>query len=88
MGNLGIVKECWKCHENIPDAFQMNSMEMRFLRPPMPGDISMCGSCGAFSVFNGLLQLEKPDVRMMRAISNTPELMDMQERLVKRNGVQ
>jgi hypothetical protein len=31
--------------------------------------------------------LEKPDLIMMRRIMNTPELMDMQERLVKRNGV-
>lgn len=75
---------CWKCKERIPDHFQMNSVEMRFQRPPMPGDISMCGGCGAFSVFNGLLQLEKPDVAKMHQIMNTPELMDMQARLVAR----
>ncbi len=79
------VNICWKCGEKLPDHFQMNSAEMRAVpRRPLPGDISCCGGCGAFSIFNGLLQLEKPDTRAMRAIYNTPELMDMQARMLQR----
>jgi hypothetical protein len=75
---------CWKCREKIPDAHQLNSIEMMFARPPVPGDISICGSCGAFAIFNGLLQLEKPDAVKMRQITNTPELMDAQARILER----
>lgn len=65
----------------------MNSVEMRINpRLPTPGDISCCGGCGAFSIFNGLLQLEKPDKLTMQTIENTPELMDMQARMLGRGS--
>jgi hypothetical protein len=76
--------ECWKCHEKLTDHFMMNSVEKRVLRPPVPGDLSMCGGCGAFSEFDGLLHLVKPSLDKMKAIINTPQLMDMQARLIKR----
>lgn len=73
---------CWQCHEKIPDHFQMNSAEMRQPpRPPQPGDISMCGGCGAFSIFTAGLDLVKPTNEEYRRIMNTPELVDMQARL-------
>jgi hypothetical protein len=76
--------KCWKCGEATPDAHQLNSIEMRFARPPMPGDISICGGCGEFSVFDGLLRLEKPDPELMKRIMNTPELLDAQARIIAR----
>jgi len=89
MGNLGDVEDrCWKCKELLNDDLQMNSLEMRLVRPPVPGDISMCGGCGAFLVFDGLLHRIKPSLSTMLAIMNTPELMDMQARLVKRDASQ
>jgi hypothetical protein len=85
MGNLRDVADiCWECHEQLPDHFQMNSLELKLQRPPIPGDISICGGCGAFSVFDGLLHLARPSPSVMTAIMNTPELMDLQTRLVKR----
>lgn len=76
---------CWNCGEKLPDHFQMNTVEMRINpRLPLPGDISCCGGCGYFSIFNGLLQLERPDPATMRAIMNTPALMDMQARMLAR----
>jgi hypothetical protein len=63
----------------------MNTLEMREMpREPIPGDVSICGGCGAFGVFNGLLQIEKPDTRVMRRIYNTPELMEMQAQILGR----
>jgi hypothetical protein len=31
------------------------------LRPPRPGDISVCSTCGNWAVFNAELQLTEPD---------------------------
>lgn len=62
----------------------MNSLEMRNLRVEHPGDISICGGCGAFGIFNGLMQIMKPDKIMMRKIHNTPELMEMQAQILGR----
>jgi hypothetical protein len=86
MGDLG-VDTCWKCHEPIPDHFQMNSLEMMLVRPPIAGDLSMCGACGAFSEFDDLGHIHKPSLERMKEIVNTPQLMDMQARLVKRDGM-
>lgn len=76
--------QCWKCHAPIPKPFQMNSLEMRFARPPMPGDISICAACGAFGIFNGLLQVEAPDAAIMKRIMATEELMKMQADILAR----
>lgn len=75
---------CWKCDIPIPVPFQMNSAEMRFARPPMPGDLSICAACGAFGVFDGLLLVRKPSVTEMKAITATPEVMKMQADILAR----
>ena len=63
----------------------MNSLEMRSpVRPPIPGDISICGGCGAFGVFNGLLQIEKPSRDMLKACFENAELMEMREQILGR----
>jgi hypothetical protein len=63
----------------------MNTIEMMSNASlPVPGDISICGACGAFHEFDGLLNLIKPSPARMRAIKNTPALQDLQERLIKR----
>lgn len=76
------MNRCWKCGEKLSDHLQMNTQEMRQnARAPMPGDVSCCGGCGEFSVFDGFSQLRKPDPREGRAINNTPALMDLQARM-------
>lgn len=77
-------RRCWKCKIPIPEPFQLNSVEMRFARPPMPGDISICAGCGAFGIFNGLLVVEKPDLVMMRRIMATERLVRMQKEILDR----
>lgn len=76
---------CWKCQERIPRHHQMNTMEMRQNpRPPQPGDISICGGCGEFQVFDGMCRLTKPPRDVMRRIRNTPQLMEMQAQILGR----
>lgn len=77
-------RRCWKCRHSIPQPFQLNSFQLKLVRPPVPGDISICAACGAFGIFNGLLQVEKPDASMMRQITNTPEIMKMQADILAR----
>ena len=80
-----MAASCWKCHELLKKHMHMNTIEMREnARPPLPGDITICGGCGEFSIFDGLLQLRKPDPMEERAIKNTPALMDMQDRMRRR----
>jgi hypothetical protein len=63
----------------------MNTLEMRQnASPPKPGDISICGGCGAFGIFNGELNIERPSRDMWRKIYNTPELMEMQSQILGR----
>lgn len=75
------------CNAPSPDPFQLNSIEMRFARPPIAGDISICGACGRFAIYDTILQLHLPDSATMARIENTPQLMDLQQRILHREGM-
>jgi hypothetical protein len=78
------TQRCWKCNHPIPKPFQMNSLEMKLARPPMPGDISICAACGAFGVFDELLHVRVPTLEEIRSINGTEELMRMQAEILAR----
>lgn len=79
-----MISGCWKCGEKLTDHFQMNSMEMKGTKLPAPGDISICGACGAIHQFDGYMRLIKPSSDFLKAAEATPAIQDLRERLVKR----
>jgi hypothetical protein len=81
------IQRCWECNHPIPKLVHLNSVHMLMTRLPKPGDVSICAACGAFGVFDSLLQVVKPTLQEMQAIMNTPELVTMQAKLLTREGM-
>jgi hypothetical protein len=51
------------------------------LRPPDPGDFSLCVSCGALAVFDESLQLQPPTQAEMQIAESSPNLVAVMQAL-------
>jgi hypothetical protein len=85
---VSIVIRCLnsRCGAVLPgQPMQMNSLEIRELRPPQAGDIAICAACGRIMIFIGVgYSVRNPSKTEAKLIGANEEVMRIRESIVQR----